>query len=88
MTELRKTMVNTDVYARRWDGLQRVENKMHPEDGIVAAVGSTFELEPGEQADVMVPVDFVDPWLKEAKVGAPKKDGPKKESPSEVSKEG
>jgi hypothetical protein len=88
MTELRKTMVNTDVNTRRWDGLQRVEDKVDPEAGILASVGSTLELEPGEQADVVVPSNFVDPWLKEAKVGAPKRDVQKKETSLSETKEG
>lgn len=86
---VKKTMSNTGEYARRWDGLQRVEDRKDKDDNVVAVAGSTLELEPGESAVVMVPADFEDPWLKEAKVGAPKKEQPRRDASNQESqKEG
>lgn len=76
---VKKAMSNSGADTRRWDVLQRVDDKVDKDGVLVASAGSTLELEPGESADVMVPVDFEDPWLKEAKVGSPKKEAPKKE---------
>jgi hypothetical protein len=86
---VRKTMTNSDVNTRIWNALQRLDDRAAEDGTIVAPVGSTLELDPGESADVMVQLDFVDPWLKEAKVMAPKRGGSKKEPEiQEMQKEG
>ena len=82
------TMSNTSDYTRRWDSLQRLEDRTDKEGNVIAVAGSTLELEPGESAAVEVPQDFEDPWLKEAKVGAPKKGASKETSTTETKKEG
>lgn len=78
---VKKTMVNTSAFTTVWGDLQRVDPRLDKEGSVVAQAGSTLELDPGEQAAVMVPADFVDAWLKEATVGAPrqKKEEQKKE---------
>lgn len=85
---VRKILVNTDVYSRVWLDLQRLEDRIDKDGNVVAAAGSTLELEPQESAATMVPPDFADPWLKEAKVGTPKRTGPKETSTSETRTEG
>lgn len=57
---VKKTLVNTDAYTRTFLFIQNED-------------GSTLELDPGESAEVMVPKDFDDPVLQEAKVGASSK---------------
>lgn len=81
---VKKTMTNTGDETRRWDSLQRTNDKIDDEGRVVVGAGSTLELDPGEQADVMVPEDFEDPWLKEAKVGSPKKNVKKESGTSEA----
>lgn len=76
---VKKTLTNAGFHTRRWDSLQRLEDRLDKEGQTIALAGSTLELEPGESARVSVPADFEDPWLKEAKVGAPKQGDPKKE---------
>lgn len=78
---VKQTLMNTGFHTRRWDSLQRLEDRLDEDDQTIAQAGSTLELDPGESALVSVPEDFVDPWLKEAKVGASKKDNSKKEKP-------
>lgn len=85
---VKKTLFNTSDYTRRWDGLQRIEDRVDKDGNVIAIAGSTLELEPGESAVVEVPQDFEDPWLKEAKVGAPKKGALKDTSITETKKEG
>jgi hypothetical protein len=75
----KKTLTNTGFHTRRWDSLQRLEDRIDDDGQTIALAGSTLELEPGESALVSVSGDFEDPWLKDAKVGASKKDGSKKE---------
>lgn len=50
-------MTNTDSLTRVWPGL-RVD-------------GHTLELGPGETADVDVPPDFADPYLRAARAAKP-----------------
>lgn len=80
---VQKTMTNTGFHTRRWDSLQRVEDRIDKDSNVLASAGSTLELEPGESALVAVPADFEDPWLKEAKVGAPKRAAQKETATSE-----
>lgn len=49
-------LTNTDVHTRYWPDL--------------SADGHTLELAAGESADVDVPADFTDPYLKPAKAKA------------------
>lgn len=79
----KKTMTNSGDYTRRWDNLQRLEDRTDKDGAVTALAGSTLELEPGESALVEVADDFEDPWLKEAKVGAPRKSGQTKEDKKE-----
>ena len=71
-------VVNTDTHARVWPTLTRSDAKtttetVTSEDGdpvdIVVTVdaGTTLALDPGEQADVVLPADFTDPYLKPVK---------------------
>jgi hypothetical protein len=53
-------MENTDFYTRTWTDL------------VEAASGRTLELAPGARADVAVPDEFADPFLKPAKTKNPK----------------
>jgi hypothetical protein len=76
---VKKTMINTGFHTRRWDAIQRFEDRIGEDDQTIQLAGTTLELEPGESALVSVSADFEDPWLKEAKVVASKKDGSKKE---------
>lgn len=88
MTDIKKVMTNTGFHTRRWDTIARADDKTDKDGAVVAAAGSTLELEPGESALVSVAHDFVDPWLKEATVGTPKRDSSKKEpATSETPKE-
>jgi hypothetical protein len=81
-TMVEKTMTNTGFHTRRWDAIPRLEDETDDDGVVVALAGTTLELEPGESALVAVPSDFEDPWLKEAKVGAPKKVRSRKASTS------
>ena len=54
-------MENTDVHARTWGSLTNTET------------GRTLHLGPGEQADVDLPDEFTDTFLKPAKAKPPKK---------------
>jgi hypothetical protein len=85
MTDVQKTLTNTGFHTRRWDALQRSEDRLDKDGQTIQLAGTTLELEPGEAALVSVPHDFVDPWLQEAKVVAPKKGDSKKESASSES---
>lgn len=85
MSASTKVLTNTNFYPMRWDSLQRADDRLDKEGNVIASTGSTLELEPGESAAVEVTQDFDDPWLKEAKVGAPKKKG---DSTTETQKEG
>jgi hypothetical protein len=85
MTDVRKTMTNTGFHTRRWDSLQRLEDRLDKDGQTTQLAGTTLELDPGESALVSVPADFEDGWLKEGKVVAPKKGDSKKESASSES---
>lgn len=76
---VKKTLTNVGFHTRRWDSIARLEDRLDGDGQTLALAGSTLELDPGESASVSVSGDFEDPWLKEAKVGAPKKDSSKKE---------
>lgn len=85
---VKKTLVNTHAYTMRWDTLQRIDERIDKDGNVIASAGSTLELDPGESAAINVPDNFEDPWLKEAKVGAPKKESKSGASTTETQKEG
>lgn len=58
------TVTNTDVHTRDWPHLQ-FDAEVRDADGtLVHAQGTTLRLAPGEQAEVVLPESFVDPYLK------------------------
>lgn len=85
---VKKTLTNTGFHTRRWDNLQRLDDRVDKDGNVIASAGSTLELDPDESALVSVPADFEDPWLKEGKVGTPKRDTVKREAPKSETKEG
>lgn len=85
---VKKTLTNTGFHTRRWDSIPRLEDRVDKDGNVIALAGSTLELDPDESAVVSVPADFEDPWLKEGKVGTPKRDSGKREAPKSETKEG
>lgn len=68
-------MENTDFHTRTWNTLVNAET------------GRTLELAPGEQADVELPDDFTDAFLKPAKAKPKKSSAPEPAANPDESKE-